>query len=433
MNIMGTCLSIESFFAIPSTLLFLGVALFLTLKTRFIQVRAFPRLIELLSTGAKHHHPQKEKMINPFTAVLTAMATTIGMGNIVGPSIAVATGGPGALFWLVVYSLIGAAVKFTEVTFSMRLRKKLPDGTILGGPTQYLKDISPALGMWYGGITLFLFAGWSGLQANTLASIFFLEGVEKWMTGLGLAGIVFICLAGGIQRIGAIATKLVPVMFVLYVSFSLSILLSNPSALWHAFGLIFSHIFTPCAAVGGFLGASAFEAIRIGVHRSIYITESGLGTSSIAHAMADTDAPRDQAVLAMFSVAADTVLALLSGLLVIVTGGWTRGQLSNTLVYEVFRDYSPALGKWVLLVSVTLFVLTTVIGNSFNASQSFASITNNRGMVWYYLALCAIIFLGPLVYVPLAWKIMDLMLIMVAIPHLIGLVILSFKYRQLIK
>lgn len=434
MNVLDICTQVDAFFALPSTALFLLVGIYLSVKTRFIQIRAFPRFITLLSKGTKHHHEKKEKMINPISALFTAMSTTIGMGNIAGPSIAVITGGPGALFWLVLYSFFGAVTKFTEVMLAMTFRKKLPDGSVLGGPTQYLKELFPQFGMWYGGLTVFLFAGWSGLQSNTLANVFYLESVPKWVTGLVLATIVFVTLLGGIQRIGAVASKLVPFMFVLYVSFAGFILFRDISVLVYALKLVFSHIFTPCAAMGGFVGATVFDAVRIGVHKSAYITECGLGTSSIAHAMADTDKPKDQATLAMFSVVADTILSILSGLLVIVTGVWNQGgQFTSTLVYEIFRDYSSDLGKWVLLLSITLFVLTTVIGNSFNASQSYAAFTKYKGMMRYYLFLAAIIFVGALVEMPLAWKVMDLILVLVAIPHLVGLVLLSIKHKELLK
>jgi len=424
----------DTLLAMPSTLLFVFVGVFLTIKSRFVQIRALPRFFTLIRQGVKHHHPKKEKMIDPIRALLTAMATTIGMGNIAGPAIAVVMGGPGALFWLVAYTFFGSVTKFSEVMFSMTLRKKLPDGGVLGGPTQYLRAVTPLLGVWYGAITVFLFAGWSGLQANTLANVFYLEGVPKWITGLILASVVFCALMGGIRRVGAIASKLVPLMFVLYVTFASFILLKDINALGQAFVLIGKHIFSPCAPLGGFLGATIFEALKTGVHRNIYITEAGLGTSSISHAMADTDAPRDQAILAMFSVVADMVPSVLSGLLVIVTGMWARSnEINSTLVYEVFRDYSNDFGKWVLLASISLFVLTTVIGNSFNASQSFASFTRYRGMVLYYIFLSFLIFVGALVSVPLAWKAMDLLLVLVAVPHLLGVLFLSFKYSDLIK
>ena len=432
MNLDYFCTHISDVLALPAMILYVGVGIVLTVKTGFIQIRAIPRLIKLLFGGAKHHQTKGEKSINPFHALLTAMSTTIGMGNVVGPTIAVSTGGPGALFWLVAYAFFGAVTKFTEVIFAMDSRAKTKNGEILGGPTQYLKEASPTLAMWYGGLTMFLFAGWSGQQANTLANIYTLEQVPEWVTGFLLAFIVFIVLLGGIKRIGEMASRVVPFMFVLYVTFALSILFRDFGALSTAIQMIFTSAFSPCAAAGGFLGASITSAMQQGIHRSIYITEAGLGTSSIAHAMADTDRHADQAVLAMFSVVADMMLSVLSGLIVVVTGLWMRGGFSNTLVYEAFKVYSPGIGKWVLLLSITLFVLTTVIGNSFNASQSFASFTKHRWMIWYYIALSVVVFAGAFANVALIWKVMDLLQIMVAIPHLIGLLILAFKKPKLI-
>lgn len=430
MSLQYWCTSIETFLALPSLVLYLGIGIFLTFKTRFIQVRALPRLIAILSSGIKHTHKKNEKTINPMHALLTAMSTTIGMGNVVGPTIAVSTGGPGALFWLVAYSFFGAVTKFAEVIFAMNFRSKLKTGNVMGGPTQYLKEVSPVLALWYGALTMFLFAGWSGQQANTLAHIFELEYVPAWVTGFLLALIVFVVMLGGIKRIGELASKFVPFMFVLYVTFALSILLSDIPVLCESIRLVFVHAFSPCAALGGFLGTTVLVAMQRGVHRSIYITEAGLGTSSIAHAMADTNHYEDQAILAMFSVAADMILSVLSGLIVLVTGLWVRGGFSNTLVYEAFKAYSPGIGKWVLLFSITLFVLTTIIGNSFNASQSFASFTQFRFMKSYYIVLSIVVFFGALARVDFVWQLMDILQILVAIPHLIGLFFLSIKYAK---
>ncbi len=423
----NVCSRIDDFFILPSLFMFLSIGIFLTFKTKFVQLRVFPRFFHLLSKGVKHKHSSDEKSINPFHALLTSMATTIGMGNIVGPTIAISTGGPGALFWLLSYSFFGSVIKFTEVSFAINFRTQLKSGVLIGGPTQYLKQVNSFLASWYGFITVFLFAGWSGLQANTLATIFALESVPKSITGVALATVVFLVVRGGIVRIGEIASKLVPLMFVMYVTFTLSIILTDIAALWNSLCLVCSCAFSSTAAVGGFAGASVISAMRQGINRNIYITEAGLGTSSIAHSMADTKYASDQAILAMYSIVADTFLMALSGLLILVTGVWNRGAFSNTLVYEIFKTYSPGIGKWVLLASVMLFVLTTVIGNSFNASQSFASLTKYRFMNWYYLFLAAVIVLGAYAQVPLVWKIMDVMQIMVAIPHIIGLFILSTK------
>ena len=434
MSLYELCDAIDNACALPYLIGFFGIGIFVTLQTRFIQFRAFPLFIKLLSRGIKHHHVTKnEQSINPFKALLTSMATTIGMGNIVGPAIAISTGGPGALFWLVIYSFFGAATKFAEIIFSINMRTRLQSGKLLGGPAQYLRFVSPFLAVWYASITVLLFSSWSAVQANTLATIYHLESIPQWATGLGLATILFLVLLGGIVRIGEIASKLVPLMFVLYVFFTFSILLSDIPALIQAFKLIFHHAFSGAAATGGFLGATVIKAMHCGVQRNIFITEAGLGTSSVAHAMADTDKPAEQAVLGMFSIIADTLLALLSGLLVVATGVWSQGTFSNTAIYEIFKTYSPGVGKWVLLLSISLFVITTIIGNSFNGSQSFASFTKYRFMIWYYLGVAAAVFIGAYTAVPTIWKVMDVLLICVAVPHVIGLFILSIRRSDLLK
>ncbi len=435
MTLLDVCHWTNQFLAIPALIVFLGSGIILTLKTRFVQIRAFPHLITLLKKGVKHHHQVKnEKTINPFQAVFAAMATTIGMGNIVGPSIAITTGGPGALFWLIAYSFFGSVTKFTEVLFAVNMRTRLQDGTIIGGPTQYLKTVSVGLAHWYAVLTLFLFAGWSGMQANTLACIFSMESVPRVVTGGVLALFTFIILIGGIKRIGLLASKLVPLMFVLYLGFALSILLSDIPALFSAIALVFRSAFTYQAAAGGFLGATLLSAMRIGIQRNMHITEAGLGSSSIAHSMTDADKAPDQAVLAMFSIICDTTIAFLSGLLVLTTGLWlTTTSFSNTLMYEIFKNYSPGLGKWVLFICITLFASTTVIGNSFNASQSYASFFKEKGLKWFYALLALIIFGGSLMRVDLIWEMMDIIQVLVAIPHIIGLLILAFRYDKILK
>lgn len=420
--------------SIPSVIIFFGTSLFLTYQTGFIQLRGLPRFVQLIFGGIKHGADEKGT-INPFHALFAAMATTIGMGNVVTPSLAIMVGGPGALFWLLFYMFFGSVTKFTEVTFALETRKELSDGFIMGGPIQYLRSVSNWLANWYGYIIVVVVISWSGAQANTLANILALEGVAHWKVGLGLAAFVLVALQGGAHRVGQLASKLVPVMFVLYVFFAFSILLKNPAGLISALKQIFYHAFTPAAAVGGFFGASVFRALREGMFRGIFITEAGLGTSSIPHALADTKNPTDQGVLAMGSMMADAFLSLLSGLLVVITGVWSIGSFRSTLTYEVFKLNSPGLGQYVLLFSVMLFVLTTVMGNSFNGVQSFGILVKDdrRWMRLYIGCTVAFIFAGALIPMRLLWNIMDTLVMMVAIPNLIGLLILAFKKPEQLK
>lgn len=434
MSILEMVNAFNDFLVVPATFVFLTAALILTVKMKFPQIRAFSHFIRLVRCGiAEKGVNNKVDTINPFHALFTAMATTLGMGNIIGPSIAIITGGPGALFWLLAYAFFGSVTKFTEVVCALHTRVRMPDGHIIGGPMEYLRKVSPLVASWYGIAMLFLMAGWSGLQANTLAGIFAQEAIPHWITGFSLALIVLLVLRGGASRVGYIASKLVPVMSVLYISFALFILLKNPIAFKHALSLVFSNILSPSAALGGFVGATICQAIRAGVYKSIFITEAGLGTSSIPHAMADVKTPTDQGILAMFSMGADAFLSLLSGLMVLVTGLWLDCGFSNTLMYEVFKLHSPVMGRFVLMMSILLFVLTTAIGNCFNGSQAFASFTKNRWMLLYQLFAVSVIFLGSLMSVPLIWSIMDTILTFVAIPNLIGVLILAYRKPEWFK
>lgn len=426
--------SFNALLALPTLLLFVGTGIFLTFKTRFMQIRGFPRFWHLLTHGIKKsHEPADVKTINPFHALFSAMATTIGMGNIVGPSMAISVGGPGALFWLLVYIFFGSVTKFTEVTFAVSSRTTSSRGDIIGGPTQYLKLVTPFLGTWYAVLTMFLFTVWSSIQVNTLSCIWAQEGIPHWITGLIAVTILLAVVLGGVQRIGFFASRIVPLKFILYVGFALIILAQDPAGVLKALKLMVSCAFSPSAACGAVAGITSFTALREGIYKSIFITEAGVGTSSISHALADVDIPSDQGLLALFSAIADFMLCLLSGLLTLVTGVWLSGKLSNTLIYEAFKLHSPiAGGQYILVISVLLFVITALIGNTYNGSQSFAALTRYRYVKGYYIVAALIAFSGALAAVPFIWNLMDIILTFVALPNLVGLIILSFKYPHLL-
>jgi len=431
----------DDIIAIPGTILFLGSAVILTLKTGFIQIRGFPRFIKIVANLASNKQGGKKgqfdqtrsETISPMRALLSALAQSIGMGSIVSPTVAIMKGGPGALFWLLIYIFLASATKFTEVTFALQTRERTPDGYVIGGPMQYLKIFHPALALWYGCVMAILFMGWSGLQANTLANILALESVRPELVGIVLAVLALATVSGGVKRVGQVASKLVPLMFVLYVSFALYILFENPLALRNALVLLKRSVLTPAAAMGGFWGASVFLAVRYGVFRGMLISEAGMGTASIPHAVSDTKTPVNQGLLAMGSVVSDLLLSTLSGLLVLVTGVWIRGEERPTLIYEIFKEYAPVAGKIVLITSISLFILTTIIANSFNGSQSFASLTRHRWVKFYVVVASVVIFLGTLMPVPLVWQILDTLLFTAAVPNLIGLLYLAFKYPQVLR
>lgn len=417
--------------AAPATLLFFGVALLLTFKTGWMQFRGFPRFVYLIKKALSKNGltglVEEFNTINPFHALSAAMATTIGMGNIVGPSVAIMAGGPGALFWLLLYIFLASATKFVEVTFALHTRVSTPQGHIVGGPMYYLRAVSPFLARWYALVMVVLFIAWSALQSNTLAGVFFEEGVSQWIIGGIVSIIVLVILRGGAERVGAVASKLVPIMFIIYVTFSVAILLTHIPELKDALRLVMHSVLNPTAPLGGFVGATIYQAMHYGIYRGIYISEAGIGTASIPHSVANIQNPVDQGLLALFSMASDAFLSALSGLLVLLTGVWTYGPLRNTLVYESFEFYFPVFGKYVLLLTITLFVLTTIIGNSFNGVQSFKALAGHRWLQGYKVITIVAIFVGAFAPVTLMWNVMDVLLTLVAVPNLIGLVILAYR------
>ena len=422
----------KSFIDLPMTLLFLCVGIFLSLILAVPQFRYFSKFFHILQQ--KNLHESQKNSLSPIQALLTAMSTSLGMGSIAAPPVAIAIGGPGALFWLWVYAFFGGVIKFAEVTVAVHFKTKTKDGVIIGGPATYLQTISPWLGYWYGLVTIFLFCAWSGLQTRTLAEIYAKVGISHSLTGLVMALFIFYMLLGGAQRIADFASALVPTMCTLYLVASSVILLANFQAFIVAVQSIFIHAFTPTAALGGFAGSTVFMAAREGIFKGVFVTEAGMGTSSIPHAMAQTDSPKNQGILAMYSILVDTFFCTLSGLVALVTGVWKSGVISNALIFDAFSLSFPNIGPVVLLISITLFVLTTALGNSFNGSKSFSTFTNGKYITWYYLFACIMIFLGAITKTSTLWNGIEGVLVpLIAIPNLLGITYLIIKYKKELK
>lgn len=412
----------------PMTLVFLFSSVFLSILTKFPQLRNFKKFFKIITS--KQAQVSHKNTVTPLQALFTAMSTSLGMGSIAGPPLAIVIGGPGALFWLVIYAFFGSVSKYTEVFFAIKFRQKTKDGTIIGGPTAYLWQINKFLSYWYGAFTLVLFAGWSGLQAKTLAEVYATFGIADYITGLGMASLVFFMLLGGAKRIGEFSSKLVPIMCITYLLASIFILTKDMSVLYHSFTSIFTQAFSYTAATGGFVGATFMSAVRQGIFKGVFVTEAGMGTAAIPHSMADTHNPKNQSILAMYSVAIDTFFCLISGFVTLVTGVWTSGKISNALIFEAFKIGLPTVGPFILIFSLTLFVLGTAIGNSFNGSKSFAFLTQNKGILYYYGFVALLIMTGAVAHTPTLWDIMEILLPITAIPNLIGIIILATKYRK---
>lgn len=421
--------------AFPCAVLFLMIAIFITLKMKCIQFWGIKRYASLILHGfEKEQDPvnQSNGSINGFHALFAAMATAIGTGSIVAPSLAIIAGGPGALFWLVIYLFFGSVLKYVEVVLALRTRTMDRANALVGGPMNYLGLIHPWLAAWYGFVMLLLyFFGWQTVQANTLAAIFAQESVHPIVVGVFLSFFLYVILQGGARLVGRVASYLVPIMFLLYIIFAFIILNNYSHLLLETFKLVFTDAFSFKACSGSLCAVGFLQAVQAGVYRGIFISEAGLGTSSISHAVSNVKNPKDQGILALYSTLADILLSIISGLLILITKVWVgQTSLKATLIYEVFKQESPGLGQYMLLISITLFVFTTIMGNGFNGLQIYKYFTNSLYVQWYILLVSGIVCCATLLPVPLVWQIQDVLLTLAIVPHICGLLIIFIRYKN---
>lgn len=412
----------------PVALAFLSAGILLSFITKFPQFRNFRKFLKLLTS--KEIHKSSTNTISPLQALFTAMSTSLGMGTIVAPPIAIAIGGPGALFWIVVYAVFACVTKYTEVTFAVKYKRYAPDGTIIGGPTGYLWQVHPFLADWYGFLTIFLLLAWTALQAKSLSATYSHYGVPDYTTGIVTAIFVLYMLIGGAKRIAEFSSALVPVMCLLYFVACNLIIFADITMLKEAIFSIFSHAFSSTAATGGFVGSTLLMSMRQGIFKAAFVTEAGVGTAAIPHALADTKIPTDQGILAMYSMIGDTFFCIMSGLVALVTGIWKIGRISNDLPILAFKSALPFIGPIAYTVTVTLFVIGTAVGNGLNGSKSYAFFTNNRFMYLYYALVGICIFCGAIFETTTLWSTTDLLLPFIVLPHLVGLIILSLRHRK---
>jgi len=349
---------------IPTIIIVLA-GIIITLKTRFIQLRAVPTmLITLFKSLTTRKVVKNQETIKASRALFTAMSTTIGASCIVSPSIAIKLGGPGALVGFMISSLLGGALTYTEVTLALKHRKKRDDGSFAGGPMEYLKSIFPGLGTLYAVSGVALLVIWSSLQANTLADLLVPYSIPGYITGLVLAALVLAALIGGIKRIGAVSEKLVPFMFFLYTGAALWIIFKNSSYLLPTIDLIFRSAFSPHALLGGAATGGMFHALRWGLFRGIQANEAGVGTSTIPHSMAAVHDPQEQGILSMVAIYSHGFICLLSGLITLLTGTWQDPTIGIgiSMVSSAFTMYFSSIGSLILTLCSILFVYGTILG-----------------------------------------------------------------------
>lgn len=411
-------------------------SIFISFRTRFVQIRFIPSLFKMLWKSLFHQNQDTNvNTIPPHRALFTAMSTTIGISTIVSPIIAITLGGPGALVGYLLTSFFGSAATYAEVNLCIQHRKKLDNGVIMGGPMQYLKTlISPGVAKWYAFFCFILMAAWSSAQANQLAAILNSPLLESYsistvISGISISVLVVLTLLGGIKRISSISSKLVPMMFVLYLGSCFWIIFSNMDKFWGIWQLIFQSVLSPYALASGALVGGIVTSMRWGMFKGIQTCESGIGTQTIPHSMAETNDPVAQATLAMMSTYTAGFIAFLSGFVALITETWLDPQLplGISMVAASFQHYFSTLGIIIVAISTFLFAFGTILGNSFNGSQCFNYLTNNKKTYLYIGGTAIMIFIGAISDVRIVWSLIDFVLAFIAIPHMSALVLYAYK------
>lgn len=413
------------------------VGIIMTISSRGIQFRRFGQAIRMVMQGALRRNVKDEEPgeITPFQALTTAMAATIGNGNIAGVATAIAVGGPGAAFWIVAIAPLGMATKFSEAFLAVKYRKTAKDGALLGGPMVYLDKGAglPVLGLIFAlCASLGAIGGGNLAQANSIALVMFTEfGFPKWITGCLITITLASVILGGIKRIGQVAERLVPAMVLLYVFGVIIILVTNITALPNALRVIVSSAFTPMAAVGGFAGTTLARTIEYGIRRGVISSEAGLGSAGIAHSAAKTSNPMRQGIIAMIGVFIDTIIVCMAtASVVVITGVWSNGEMSTALVASAFNTNIPYGGVAVAVCSL-LFGFTSLLAWAYYGEQSLRYVVKGAhiGTV-YRIGWCALAFMGSIYGVKVIWDISDFLIGLMAIPNIIGLVLLSRQVQR---
>lgn len=414
----------------PMLVLLVGTGLYLTVLLKGMQFRVLPLAFRMIF----QKDPSKLGDISHFGALMTALAATVGIGNIVGVATAITLGGPGAVFWMWMTGLVGMATKYAEAVLAVKYREQGEYG-MRGGPMYYLAKGAklPWLGWLFALFTAIAAFGIGNMtQANAVAAIF--EStfqIETWVTGIVLLVLTGLVILGGIKSLARFNSFLVPIMILGYVMAGLVVIALNASEVPHAFSLIFYHAFNPIAAGGGFAGAAVAAAIRYGVARGVFSNESGLGSSPIAAAAARTDDPVKQALVSMTQTFIDTLIVCSMTALVILTATpWTQGVNPGQLTSASFAETLGTSGEILVAIATALFAYSTLLGWSYYGEKAIEYLMGPRAIRAYRVVFVAAIVVGATMKLELVWNFADLMNGMMAIPNLIGLLLLSKVVKQ---
>lgn len=417
----------------PLLILLVGTGIFLSISLGFIQVISLPKAFKLIFAEDKG-----DGDISSFAALATALAATVGTGNIVGVATAIGTGGPGALFWMWVAAFFGMATKYAEGLLAIKYRTKDANGQVSGGPMYYIlngftgkaKLIAKPLAYFFAlaGILVALLGIGTFSQVNSITQS--LDNTFSWspkIVSIVLAVLVAAIVFGGIKSISKVAEKIVPFMAALYILAAICVLAFNASHIIPTIISVFKSAFTPAAAAGGFTGATVMMAIRNGVARGVFSNESGLGSAPIAAAAAKTEEPVEQGLISMTGTFIDTiVICTLTGLSILVTGKWSVGGLEGAAVTQAaFGSIFGEFGVLVLTLSLALFAFTTILGWSYYGERCIEFVFGTKAIPVYRLIFVLMVALGGFLELQVIWKIADIVNGLMALPNLIALLVLS--------
>lgn len=413
----------------PLLILLVGTGILLTIRLRLLQVVRLPLALRLIFSAKN----DGDGDVNSFGALCTALAATVGTGNIVGVATAIYGGGPGALFWMWVAAFFGMATKYAEGLLAVKFRSVDANGEIAGGPMHYIEK---GLGMRYrplavlfaaSGVLVAFFGIGTFPQVNAIVdSVQLAFGVPVPITAGIITLLVALITLGGLQSIANVSTKIVPFMAVFYVATCIGVLAVFADRLPEAMQLVITNAFTGTAATGGFLGATVMMAIRSGVARGVFSNESGLGSAPIAAAAAKTKWPAEQGLISMTGTFIDTIIiCTMTGLVLIVTGAWNGGLKGAALTQQAFAAAFPVAGPYVLTVGLVLFAFTTILGWNYYGERCCEYLFGVKGIKPYRWTFIALVAAGAFIKLEAIWLIADIVNGLMALPNLVALLGLS--------
>ena len=411
--------------------LILGTGLYLQIRLLGMPIRRIGSGLGMVWRG-RDVDPSLPGEVSPFSALMTCLAATIGVGNIAGVATAIALGGPGAVFWMWMTALVGMATKYAEVVLAVHYREQDAHGRWVGGPMYAIRNGLGRRWAWLG--TVFaVFGGLAGfgignmVQANSIAAAMNSSfGISNATTGIVLLALTAAVILGGIKRIAAVADWLVPFMAIGYIAAALVVLVVHAADVPAAFMTILGNAFTPTAAIGGFAGATVMAGIRYGVARGIFSNEAGLGTAGIAQAAGYSSSPVHSGLIGMMGTFFDTIVVCsMTGLAIVVSGVWTSGETGAVLTQLAFQSAMPGIGDEIVAIALAIFALTTIFGWSFYGERCWNYLLGPKAILPFRVLWTLAVFAGAVTHLDLAWTMADTLNALMAVPNLIALLALA--------